>query len=43
MRTFLFLLILPFAIAWALLVLFWRLIVWLTVFGVVADWLDEDC
>lgn len=43
MRMLLFLLALPFAVAWALLVLFWRLIVWLTVFGSVVDWLDDDC
>lgn len=42
MRTLFFLLVLPFAIAWALLVLIWRAIVWLTVFGAVVDWLDDD-
>ncbi len=42
MRTILFLLVLPFAVAWAALVMLWRTIVWLTVFGAVADWFDEQ-
>lgn len=41
MRTFLFLLVLPFAVAWVLLVMIWRAIVWLTVAGAVFDWFED--
>lgn len=43
MRTLLFILVLPFAIAWAALAMILRLIIWFTVFGAVVDWLDDDC
>lgn len=42
MQVLVFLLALPFAVGWAALVLVWKLVVWLTVFGVVSDWFDGD-
>lgn len=43
MRTLLLIVVLPFAIGLAALAMIWRAIIWLTVFGAIVDWMDDDC